>query len=136
MKNIFYPLLTALVIVFTNNNHLSAQQTNAKIQEVFADKTQDLVMNDPIRLSFLTDLIENRVKVIEMPVNGGKEVYIKLSTIPLVNKYNTTLARDITIDPTNFNPLKYDLNFSSKKTEVYRIDNTNYIIVIQPQLLK
>lgn len=135
MKTIFYPFLTVLFFVFLNTNISTAQETNAKIQEVYGDKTQELVINDPERLSFLTDLLENRIKVIEMPANE-KKAYTKLSTMPLVNKYNAAIKRDFIFDPNNFNPLKYDLIFSSKKTEVYQIDNTNYFIVIQPQLLK
>lgn len=135
MKTTFYPFLTVLFFVFLNTNISTAQETNAKIQEVYGDKTQELVINDPERLSFLTDLLENRIKVIELPANGKKS-YTKLSAIPLVNKYNVAIKRDLVFDPNNFNPLKYDLIFSSKKTEIYQIDNTNYFIVIQPQLLK
>ena len=135
MKTFFYPILTILFVVFTNIHNSIAQQINPKIQEVFGDKTQELVINDPERLAILTDLIENRVKIIESEVTS-KEKYTNLSEAALVIKYNANLNRDEVFDPLNFNPLKYDLNILPKTPAIYRVDNTNYLIVIQPQILK
>lgn len=135
MKNIFYPFILVLFFVFINTNNSSAQQINSKIQEVFADKTQEMVENDPERLSFLNDLLVNRIEIVKSE-NTSNDKYTKLSTAALLNKYNSGLKRDVDFDPTNFNPLKYNLIFTSKKTEIYRVDNTDYIIVIQPQTFK
>lgn len=135
MKNIFYPFLALLFFVFININNSSAQQINSKIQEVYGDKTQEMVGNDPERLSFFNDLLLNRIEIIKSD-NSSEDKYIKLSTVALLNKYNPNLKRDTDFDPLNFNPLKYNLIFTSKKTVIYRIDNTDYIIVIQPQLFK
>ena len=135
MKNIFYPFLTFLLVAFCQVNTASAQQVNAKIQEVYGDKTQELVVNDPIRLWYLNDLLDNRVKVIESPLSSN-EKQAKLSTVALLNKYNPAMTRDVVFDPITFNPLKYNFTFSSKDTVVYRVDNTDYLIVIQPQTLK
>lgn len=134
MKNIFYPILTTLFCVSMNMNNLSAQETNAKIQEVYGDKTQEIVENDPERLRFLNDLLINRIEIIKSENTSGDK-YIKLSTAALLNKYNPNLKRDVVFDPANFNPLKYNLIFTSKKTEIYRVDNTDYIIVINPQTI-
>ena len=136
MKNIFYPLLTTMFIVFANINSISAQQVNAKIQEVYGDQTQTLVINDAERSAFLMDLIENRIKIIESPLVNESDKHTKLSTVALFNKYNSSITRDVTYNANTFNALKYDLKFSSKNTEVYRIDNTDFLIVIQPQILK
>lgn len=135
MKAIFYPLLTLLFFVFTNINNSMAQQTNAKIQEVYGDKIQEITQNDPERIKILTDALENRIKIMESPI-VGEDKYIKLSTVPLLNKYNPGLKRDLVFNPDNFNPLKYNLNFFSSKAEVYRVDNTDYLIVVIPQTSK
>lgn len=135
MKNTLYSFLTVVLIVFANISNVSAQQVNAKIQEVYGDKTQELVINDSQRFAFLTDLVENRIKVIESPISGNDK-YTKLSSVALINKYNSSLTRDVAYDPNTFNALKYDLKFSSKNAEIYRIDNTDYLVVIQPQNLK
>lgn len=135
MKNHFYYFLTFMLFAFVNISRVSAQQVNAKIQEVLGNKTQEILTNDPDRLTFYNDIIEKRTQVIQVPVHE-KEVYPKLSAIPLLDKYNPGLSRDIVFDPLNFNPLKYSFSFSSTKTEVYRVDNTDYLIVIKPQTFK
>lgn len=135
MKNISYSFLTVLFVLFANISDSFSQQINPKITEIYGDKTQELVLNDSDRLLFLTDLLDNRITILESP-RSSEEKYHKLSESAIVNKYNQTLIRDTTFNIENFNPLKYDLIFSSKKTEVYRIDNTDFIIVIQPQTIK
>lgn len=135
MKNIFCSFLTIMLVAFVNISNVNAQQISAKIQEVYGDKTQELVINDPIRLDFLNDLLNNRIKIIESPLSDN-EKEPKLSSVELLNKYNPALKRDVEFDPLNFNPLKYNFNFFPKTASVYRVDNTNYLIVIQAQSLK
>lgn len=134
MKNIIYSFFTVLFVFFANISDSFSQQINAKITEVYGNKTQEIFQNDPERIAFLTDLLDNRIKFIELPV-VGEDKHTKLSSVALLNKYNSSLLRDIVFDPLNFNPLKYDFNISSKSTVVYRVDNTKYLIVIQPQTL-
>jgi hypothetical protein len=134
MRNVFYLFLTVVLVAVVHQN-LKAQQVNGKIQEVYGDKTQELVAKDPIRLSFLNDLLDNRINIIESELTPNDK-YVKLSSVNLLNKYNPALTRDVVFDPVNFNPLKYDLNFFPKTTEIYRVDNTDYLIVIQPQASK
>ena len=124
---------------FTLSSSVYAQQAqvepvNPKIIEVFADKAQELVVSNPDRLAIYNDFLENRVKVIESQ-KSGDDKFIKLSSVSLMNKYNATLTRDLVFDPNNFNPLKYALDILPKTTMIYRVDNTNYLIVIQPQTL-
>lgn len=135
MKHLFYSFFTFALIALANISDANAQQVNSKIQEVYGDKTQELVINEPSRLDFLNDLLDNRIKILESPLTENDK-YTKLSTAPLVNKFNRALTRDVAYNPNTFNPLKYDLKFSSKNAEIYRIDNTDYLIVIQPQNLK
>ena len=135
MKNIFYPLFTALFIVFVNINNTIAQQVNSKIQEVYGDKTQQIVQNEPERIIALNDLLDNRIKIVVSPVKG-EDKYTKLSSVELLNKYNPNLKRDEGFDPNNFNALKYNMNFFNSQALVYRVDNTDYIIVIKPQSVK
>lgn len=132
MKSKFYSFFTVLFVLFTNVNNSFGQQIDPKISEVYGNKTEEIFQNDPDRLKALTDLLNNRIKIVESPINDN-EKYIKLSSIPLLNKYNSSLERDVVFDANTFNPLKYALNFFSTKPEVYRIDNTDYIIVISQQ---
>lgn len=135
MKNTFYGFLTVLFVCFTNINNSFSQQINPKITEVYGEKTQEIFQNDPDRLKALTDLLDNRIKIVESPVIV-EDKYTKLSTIPLLNKYNPNLTRDAVFNPNTFNPLKYNLNFFTTEVQIYRIDNTDYIIVIDSQKQK
>jgi hypothetical protein len=135
MKHILYSFLTTFFIVFVNINVISAQQVNPKIQEVYGDKTQEIAQNDPERIKALNDLLDNRIKIVISPV-VGEDKYTKLSSVPLLNKYNPNLKRDEQFDPENFNALKYNMNFFTTQTQVYRVDNTDFIIVIEKQRTK
>ena len=123
-------------VVFLINIHDSfGQQINPKIKELYADKTEQIAQNEPDRIKALNDLLDNRIKIIESPI-VGEDKFIKLSSVGLLNKYNPNLKRDVIFDINSFNPLKYNLNFFSLKTEIYRIDNTDYILTIEPQSIK
>lgn len=76
----------------------------------------------------------SRVEIKTKPISTG-EPYTLLSSVILLNKYNPELKRDNAqnFDPTDFNPLKYNFAFYAKTDQIYRVDNTNYIIVIHPQ---
>lgn len=135
MKHLFCFFLTFALVALANISDANAQQVNAKIQEVYGDKTQEIVQNDPERIKVLNDLLDNRIKIIESPA-VGEDKYTKLSTVPLLNKYNPSLTRDLVFDPNNFNPLKYSMNFFTSQVQIYRVDNTDYLIVINSQNIK
>ena len=134
MKTTLNHFLFVICLIFMGINSSEAQQANAKIQEVYGDKYQEISTNDPERIKLLSDLLENRIKIVEVS-SVGEDKYPKLSSVSLLNKYNPNLTRDVAFDMNTFNPLKYNLNFFSTKTEVYRIDNTDYLLVIQPQTI-
>ena len=103
---------------------------------MYGEHLSDVVLSDPDLLKALNNLLQNRVKIVEEPFSS-EEKYIKLSQVELLNRYNPNLTRDVVFDPSNFNVLKYNLNFfSATFSYVYRIDNTNYLIVIEPQSIK
>ncbi|KAA5533316.1 hypothetical protein F0919_12270 [Taibaiella lutea] len=63
------------------------------------------------------------------------ETYKLLSTVALKNKCNPSLTRDeLNFNPSNFNPLKYFLNWYPGTITKYRVDNTNYVIIVHPKL--
>jgi len=113
-----------------------SQNIDPRITEVYAAKAQELADQNPDWLRSMNDFIQNRVEIKQIPLDAANEKYKKLSELNLINKYNPDLQRDVVFDPANFNPLKYDFVFSAKSTVVYRVDNTNYVIVITPQSFK
>jgi hypothetical protein len=103
---------------------------NVQLQEVYGDMLQDYVLNNPQRLKDIKNILRKRVSVVEIP-NFNKEVAL-LSQVPLFNNYNKKLRRK-RFNKDTFNPLKYNFEFHSKGTKIYRVDRTNYYIVIKPQ---
>ncbi|WP_290697057.1 hypothetical protein [Lacinutrix sp.] len=104
------------------------------IQEVYGDKFDAYVMSRPQKLKDLKNLLRNRVVIKEMPdfVNYS-EKYKTLSSAGLFNLYNPTLEFDKAYDKDNFNVLKYNLEFFGRGSRIYRIDNTNYFIIVKSQ---
>lgn len=103
-----------------------------KIAELYGDQLSYFQSFDPARIESLNDLLTNRVEFKTIPDNVNKK-FLKLSEIPLFNKYNSDLKRDSEFDPNNFNILKYQINFYSTKTQIIRVDNTDMVIIIKPQ---
>lgn len=79
----------------------------------------------------------SRVEIKTKPIETG-ENYVLLSSLVLLNKYNPLLKRDdaASFNPETFNPLKYNFYYFPKKDVTYRVDRTNYIIIIHPQEVK
>ena len=111
---------------------LNAQDIDIPIREVYGNECEQIFKNDPERLIKLNDLLQNRVSIITSQ-KSVNDKYPKLSSVGLLNKYNPNLKRDEFFDATNFNVLKYDLNFFSNASFIYRIDNTDYLIVVKGQ---
>lgn len=61
------------------------------------------------------------------------ESYTNLSQVKLKDKYNPTLRNDYSdFKIESFNPLKYFFNFYSPSQMNYRIDNSDYMVIIVP----
>lgn len=110
-----------------NNGELS------NIEEVYGEFTNQYVLDNPNKLKVVKNILRNRVKVY---LEDKKDISSlkRLSQVPLSKGYNNGLKRDVYFDVSTFNPLKYDFNYNSRdKTKRYRVDNTNYVIVVYSQ---
>lgn len=130
----FKKLIVVLSILLFNT---SFSQTTAKsnpdleqqfIEEVFGTN----IAKDSQHYKNLLILLRERVEFKNQSFEKI-EKYQKLSSIQLFNKYNESLERDLEFDFKTFNVLKYDLNFFSSHRKVYRIDNTDWLIIINPK---
>lgn len=135
LNTIFMKHLIIALLFFSTIYHAKAQDINPKIQEFLGNKTNEIAQNEPYRIAALTDLLDNRIKIVESPI-VGEDKYVKVFSLGLMDKYNPDMKRDLVFDINTFNPLKYNMNFFTSETQVYRIDNTNYIIVIEKQNIK
>ena len=107
-----------------------------QLQEVYGDKLNDYVLSKPQRLKDIKHLLRNRIEIKMISNTRDQKKSLMLSEVPLFNYYQSDLKRDTSFNPQNFNPLKYLFNFYSLETHMYRVDNTNYYIIIKSQHLQ
>jgi len=105
-----------------------------KLEEAYGQNLNDQILDRPIRVKDIKDILRNRVDIYQENVKDVSTIPL-LSNVPTFNIYNHKLKRPI-FKRNNFNPLLYNFNFFSKTAQIYRVDNTNYIIVIKPRELK
>ena len=102
------------------------------LTEAYGENLESLILSKPQRLKDVKHLLRNRLQI----VNAKNK---DLSTFPLVSSqsvfkyYKKSFSENVLYQGINFNPLQFNLNFYSKKATTYRIDNTNYILIIKPQ---
>ena len=101
-----------------------------KLVEVYVETLHDNVLDNPQRLKSIKNILRNRVEVLNI-LDYPKD-YRFLSQVPLFDKYNSSLEREI-FRKSEFNPLKYSFDFYAKQVQVFRVDNTDYYIVIKSQ---
>lgn len=97
--------------------------TDARIRAVYGSYTDQL--SAPQLAELNGRLQRSSVKL--LPFQKG-ETYPALSQQRLMTKFVPDLKPDS--DPAAINPLKYNLGFHSKEDRMYRIDGTDYVLVI------
>lgn len=134
-KRVGYIVILFLFGIFTttaqNKSLYSQQQIEQHIREVFSDQADVLVYGkSPQRLALISDFFK-RITIKLAPEYRGKGFKL-LSSLELLNKYNPNLKRETVFNPANFNALKYQFDIASKEKQVYRVDGTDYIIIVSP----
>ena len=111
--------------------YMDTATANVYITEVYGDT---FLISRPILHGELLDLMINRVSYLEEPVTPD-EKFPLISTFPLMDKINTSIQPHdpATFDVTTFNPLIYGWNFFNTVIQVYRIDGTDFLLIVQPQ---
>lgn len=129
-------IFSCFSMAFLTSVHLNAQQFN---NTVLAAKAEPYTLEvdagcwnpPPINIQD-NALLLARVEFKTQPFVAN-EGFIKLSTLQLRNKCNLAMQRDeANFNPDTFNPLKYFFNFTPGVSTTYRVDNTNYIIIVHP----
>jgi hypothetical protein len=105
------------------------------INEVYGDRAKDLVWNAKNNnlKNGLIRLIRERIEIIDSSKFKKQKQTQSLFDKGLASKFNKNLKLDNKIDLKNFNPLKYNLDFFSNGTYLYKIDGTNSYIQITSQ---
>lgn len=113
--------------VFKFDNNINDQITQDELNKISSafgsEKFQDIISNQALKKYYL-NILRNRVSIHEKKYYSQENLK-KLSS---VGPNFTTIEK--------FNPLLYDFPFFSKESHVYRIDGTDFLIVINPQKIK
>ena len=106
--------------------------TNLEIQKleyVYGDKLKKYVLDKPSRVNDIKHIFRNSVLIQNEDVKDISN-YPLLSSVPVFDVFNNKMIIP-TFNKDSFNPLIYNFNFNSKRRLIYRVDNTNYLIVIK-----
>lgn len=125
-------------VSYATSNNLSSKFTKKEkqfINEVYGDQAKKLVYNNADFSKSLKHLLRNRIELIDVSTNPKLKKGKLLSQVKLSNDY-TAQEKDKFFNLETFNPLKYKLDFFSKGTYLYIIDNSNYVIQITSQYRK
>lgn len=128
----------ALFVVQMNFWSFGQNITQQLTQEEIANRVayvhgSDFVMNNPTLVTALGKLMTDRIEY-RVTSQDQNEKYPLLSSMPLASKTNAAIqgANFQNFNVNTFNPLVYNLEFFSDKTQVFRIDNTDYILIVKP----
>ena len=100
-----------------------------KIEYVYGDQLKKYVLDKPSRVKDIKHILRNRVVIRNEDVKDISN-YPLLSTVSIFDVFNNSIKFPL-FNKDNFNPLIYNFNFNSKTRLIYRVDNTNYLIVIK-----
>lgn len=138
-RSLFFTLILFAIL----GSHLSYAQAKSEYDEAFKLKVEkeakEYFKNAPQfrTAEYMPMYLEtlSRLEIKTKPIEKG-EKYVLLSSLQLLNKYNPELKRDDakSFNPETFNPLKYNFYYFPKKELIYRVDSTNYIIIVHPQV--
>lgn len=110
----------------------SALTTSEKIEEVYG---AEFTNNNPQAVLFFKNLLNERIEL-EYQNQVDPTKYTPISTLDVMNKYNTSLTPfdADAFTPESFNPLHYQINFTLTSTDqFFWLDNTSYVLIIRRQ---
>ena len=95
------------------------------IENAFDDETLKRINKIKPLEKYVKDILRNRVQILnkKFQINENLTKLSSVSTFTIIKKFNTN----------NFNPLLYNFDFDSQKSQIYRVDLTDHIINIIPK---
>ena len=103
-----------------------------KIESAYGKNYLNKIISSKSLLKDIKDILRNRVKV-QIETNKDISKFPIISSVKF-NDENLIVEKKFSFE--NFNPLKYNFNFYLKTKQIYRVEETNYIIIIKPKVLK
>ena len=112
-------------------NNIALPLTNLEIKKIEAAFQDELYLNriysSKSLITDIKDILRNRVSI---ELENIKDI----SHLPLLSSLNFKVKTKFNLR--NFNPLLYDFDFQSKTQKMFRVDDTNYVIIVKPKSLK
>ena len=125
---------TAPLIVFNDNtsSEFTVDELN-KLTAVYGPALKNEILERPSRVLAMKEILRNRVLVKELTDPRFHKPCPMLSEVPLFEVFVPKLKRDMVFNPNTFNPLKYNFEFHKAGFQRFRVDGSNYFIIIKPQ---
>ena len=118
------------VIDYPDNTNLpftNSEITNLKY--VYLENLKKQILDKPSRVLDVKHIFRNRIFIQKEVVKDISD-YPLLSSVPVFNIFNKETEVPF-FNEEDFNPLVYNFNFNSKSRLIYRVDNTQYLIIIK-----
>lgn len=100
-----------------------------KLEYVYLENLKMQILNKPSRVLDFKHIFRNRIFIQKEEIKDISN-YPLLSTVPVFNIFNETMQIPSFIAE-DFNPFVYNFNFNSKSRLIYRVDNTQYLVIIK-----
>ena len=118
------------VINYPDNTNLPFTNSEIKkLEYVYLEHLKKQILDKPSRILDVKHIFRNRVLIQKEDVKNISN-YPLLSTVPVFDIFNKSMKIPVfTVE--DFNPLVYNFNFNSKSRLIYRVDNTQHLIIIK-----
>ena len=133
---VFITNILAFVLLLLINNNILAQKNSNIVDQRIIDVygilyVKDLKINSPERISYLNFFLNNSYEIRDIPYDSDEKM-IKVSEVSLNTKVIGNISRPA-FDINNFNVLLYKFKRNRKIKTLFRIDNTNKVIVFHSE---
>ena len=105
----------------------------SQLNEVYGASLDKEILSRPNRVLAMKNLLRNRIVIENRSKPKDQKKCTLLSEVPLFDAFVSTLQRDSVFNPQEFNPLKYAFSFYSQGEHMYRVDGTDYFIIVKSQ---
>ena len=126
--NKFLPQFSLVISLLFSVGLTYSQKADDRIIVAYGDQyVSELVKNNPQRIEYLNYFLDHSYEIITSTKNAGDK-YSLISEFLKKPKYNNNV--NYSLDLNHFNVLMYNLPRDKKLKKVYRIDNTDLLIVM------
>ena len=105
----------------------------SQLNEVYGASLGKEILSRPNRVLAMKNLLRNRIIIENRSNPKDQKKCTFLSKVPLFDAFVSTLQRDSVFNLQEFNPLKYTFSFYSQGEHMYRVDGTDYFIIVKSQ---